>query len=73
MIVLNELRETPAAWLLVLDVDGFAYGRWIPKSVTRRPFDDVVDLPPWLEEQIASEVLTFRNAASRLAPPTTEN
>lgn len=67
LTVTNEIRSTPKADLLVLDVGGLAYGRWIPRYNTRRPFADLVEVPDWLGDEIEKEVLTFGNAASRIA------
>lgn len=66
--VINEVRSTAKADLLVLDVGGRAYGRWLPKHVAYRLFYDVVEVP----DEIEKEVLTFGNAASRLSPPAPE-
>lgn len=70
--VINEVLSTAKADLLVLDVGGRAYGRWLPRYNTKRPFYDVVEVPDWLGDEIDKEVLTFGNAASRLTAPTTE-
>ena len=65
--VINEIRSTDKADLLVLDVGGRAYGRWIPRYNTRRLFYDVVEVPDWLGDEIDKEVLTFGNAANKIA------
>ena len=70
--VINEIGSTAKADLLVLDVGGRAYGRWLPKRVAYRLFYDVVEVPDWLGDEIEKEVLTFGNAASRLSPPAPE-
>lgn len=62
--VINGVRSTDKADLLVLDVGG----RWIPRYNTRRLFCGVVEVPGEIEK----EVLTFGNAASRLSPPAPE-
>ena len=61
--VINEVRSTDKADLLVLDVGGRAYGRWVPKHAARRLFYDVVEVP----DEIEKEVLTFGNAANKIA------
>ena len=61
--VINEIGSTGKADLLVLDVGGRAYGRWIPRYNTRRLFYDVVEVP----DEIEKEVLTFGNAANKIA------
>ena len=60
--VINEIGSTAKADLLVLDVGGRAYGRWIPRYNTRRLFYDVVEVP----DEIEKEVLTFGNAANKI-------
>lgn len=67
--VINEIGSTAKADLLVLDVGGLAYGRWLPKHTAYRLFYDVVEVPDWLGDEIEKEVLTFGNAASRLSTP----
>ena len=62
--MINEVRSTANADLLVLDVGGRAYGRWIPRYNTRRLFYDVVEVP----DEIEKEVLTFGNAANKIVP-----
>lgn len=65
--VINEIRSTPNADLLVLDVGGRAYGRWIPRYNTAHGlFYDVVEVPDWLGDEIEKEVLTFGNAANKI-------
>lgn len=61
--VINEIGSTAKADLLVLDVGGLAYGRWIPRYNTERLFYDVVEVPGEIEK----EVLTFGNAANKIA------
>lgn len=65
--VINEIGSTAKADLLVLDVGGRAYGRWIPRYNTERLFYDVVEVPDWLGDEIEKEVLTFGNAANKIA------
>lgn len=65
--VINEIGSTAKADLLVLDVGGRAYGRWVPKHAARRLFYDVVEVPDWLGDEIEKEVLTFGNAANKIA------
>lgn len=60
--VINEVGSTGKADLLVLDVGGRAYGRWIPRYNTERLFYDVVEVP----DEIEKEVLTFGNAANKI-------
>ena len=70
--VINEIGSTAKADLLVLDVGGRAYGRWLPRYNTERLFYDVVEVPDWLGDEIEKEVLTFGNAANKIAAHTTE-
>lgn len=65
--VINEIGSTAKADLLVLDVGGRAYGRWLPKHLAYRLFYDVVEVPDWLGDEIEKEVLTFGNAANKIA------
>ena len=55
--VINEIGSTAKADLLVLDVGGRAYGRWLPKHIAYRLFYD----------EIEKEALTFGNAANKIA------
>lgn len=66
--VINDVRSTDKADLLVLDVGGRAYGRWLPKHTACRLFYDVVEVPDWLGGEIDKEVLTFGNAANKIVP-----
>lgn len=65
--VINEIGSTAKADLLVLDVGGRAYGRWLPKHIAYRLFYDVVEVPDWLGDEIEKEALTFGNAANKIA------